>query len=124
MVKKYKIYERKGERYLMMRNKKSPSILEANVLYLIIALLLITLGASAQYKEVYTGLLITEYLIILAPALFYLKLSGYSLKSNLRLNKISFKQAILVMLIVVFSYPIALFFNFIEILAHSSLFLL
>ena len=40
----------------MAGNKKTLSILETNILYLIIGLALITLGAKAQSKEVYTGL--------------------------------------------------------------------
>ena len=66
----------------MIENKNNPSILETNVLYLIIALLLTTIGAYVQSKEVYTGLLITEYLIILLPTLSYLKINGYSIKDS------------------------------------------
>lgn len=103
-----------------MNNKKSPSILETNLIYLAIALLLITLGSKAQYREIYTGLLITEYLIVLLPILLYLKLKDYSIGHNLKLNKISFKQAILILFIVIFSYPIAVFFNFIGIMILSK----
>ena len=119
-IKKYKIYERKGRLSLMIEDKKTLSILETNILYLIVGFALITLGAKAQSKEVYTGLLITEYLIILLPTLLYLKLKGYSVKENLRLNKISLKQALLVVLIVIFSYPVAVFFNFIGIIVLSK----
>lgn len=97
-------------------NKKKPSILGTNILYLIVALLLIFLGAKVQYNEIYTGLLITEYIIILLPVIFYLKFGGYSIKNTLRLNKISFKQSIKVIFIVLFSYPVAVFFNFIGIM--------
>lgn len=103
-----------------MNNKKSPSILETNLIYLAIALLLITLGSKAQYREIYTGLLITEYLIVLLPILLYLKLKDYSIGHNLKLNKISFKQAIFILFIVIFSYPIAVFFNFIGIMILSK----
>lgn len=103
----------------MINNKQNPPILDVNILYLIIALLLITLGALAQHREVYTGLLITEYLIVLMPTLLYIKLRGFSIKQVLRLNKISLKQAIYVILIVILSYPIAIFFNFIGIMALS-----
>lgn len=104
----------------MIDKKKGPCILGTNILYLIIALLLITLGAKAQFKEVYTGLLITEYLIILLPTLLYIKLSGYSIKEVLRLNRISLKQSIYIIFIVLFSYPIAIFFNFIGIMVLAK----
>lgn len=97
----------------MIKNRKEPSILEANILYLLIGIALITIGAQAQSRNIYMGLLITEYLIILLPILFFLKIKGYSIRENLRLNGISLKQAVFVILIVVFSYPIAIFFNFI-----------
>ena len=104
----------------MRDNKKSPSILETNLMYLSVALLLITLGSKAQSREIYTGLLITEYLIILLPILLYLKLKDYSIVHNLKLNKISFKQAVLILFIVMFSYPVAVFFNFIGITILSK----
>lgn len=97
----------------MPRENNTPSILETNILFLLIALLLITLGARAQYKEIYTGLLVTEYLIILLPILAYLRHNDYSIKDALRLNKTNLKQVLLTIFIVIFSYPVAVFFNFI-----------
>lgn len=97
----------------MPRDNNTPSILETNVLFLLVALLLITLGARAQQKEIYTGLLVTEYLIILLPVLAYLGLNDYPIRNALRLNKISLKQILLTIFIVIFSYPVAVFFNFI-----------
>lgn len=104
----------------MIENRKNPSILGTNILYLIIALLLITFGSMAQARELYTGLLITEYIIVLMPTLLYLKLRGYSIKEVLRLNRISLKQSIYIILIVVFSYPLAIFFNYIGIMILSK----
>lgn len=96
----------------MIRDNSKPSILEANSFYLFIGIILLTLGSYAQIKGIYTGLLITEYIIILAPTIFFLKMRGYSLKKVLRLNKISLKQALIIPIIVVFSYPIGVFFNY------------
>lgn len=104
----------------MIEKKKNPSILGTNILYLIIALLLITLGAKVQSREVYTGLLITEYVIVLIPTLLYLKFNGYSIKEVLRLNRISLKQSIYIIFIVILSYPVAIFFNFIGIIMLSK----
>lgn len=105
----------------MIENKKRPSILEANILYLFIGMLLIVLGTYSQSKDLYVGLLITEYIIVLLPVVLYLKLRGYSFKTNLRLNKINFKQVIITILIVIFSYPVAVFFNFIGITILSAI---
>lgn len=96
----------------MIKDNSRPSIFEANFFYLFIGIILLTLGSYAQSKGVYSGLLITEYIIILAPTIFYLKMRGYSLKKVLRLNKVSLKQVLLIPLIVIFSYPIGVFFNY------------
>lgn len=105
-----------------MERLEKPSILEANVLYLLIGILFMIIGSIVQSREIYSGLLITEYLILLLPNLMYLKLRGFSLKKVLRLNKISFKQIGYIVLITIFAYPIAVFFNFIMImfLTHFS----
>ncbi len=94
---------------------KNP-ILHTNILYFVLGILLITLGSKAQGREVYSGLLITEYIIIFIPNLIYLKSKGLSLKKTLRLNKISFKQIVYVIGITIFTYPIAVFLNLILLL--------
>lgn len=104
----------------MDRKREEVSILEANILYLILGILLIFLGGFVQSKEIYTGLLITQYIIIFLPTVLYLKVKGYSLKKVLKLNKISIKQIALVPLIVIFAYPVGAFLNYIFILLLSS----
>ncbi|MDR7856480.1 type II CAAX endopeptidase family protein [Tissierella sp.] len=94
-----------------MEELKKSSIFETNILYLLIGIALFVLGSLVQSREIYSGLLITEYIIILLPNLIYLKLRGLSIKNILRLNKISFKQVWYIILITIFSYPIAIFLN-------------
>lgn len=94
-----------------MERIRRPSILEANILFLVLGILLFVVGGIVQTREVYTGLLITEYIIILLPNLLYLKFKGYSLKKVLRLNRINLKQILYVFGITIFSYPIAVFLN-------------
>jgi len=96
----------------MLKDNSRPSILEANFFYLFIGIILLTLGSYVQNQSIYLGLLITEFIIILVPTLFYLKMRQYSLKRVLRLNRISIKQALLIPIIVIFSYPIGVFFNY------------
>lgn len=93
-----------------MRIRK-PSILEANIIYLALGILLISVGYLVQAKDVFSGLLITEYVLILLPNIIYLKLRGYSLKGVLRLNPISLKQTIIIVFIMLSAYPIAVFLN-------------
>ncbi len=94
-----------------MINKSKFSILEANLLYLVLAVSLIYLGSMAQNREIYSGRLITEYILILLPNLLYLKLRKFNFKETLKLNKITFKQVLMIITITIFSYPIAIFFQ-------------
>ena len=94
-----------------MRYKYKPSIFEVNLLYLVLGILLLTLGAYVQNREVYSGLLITEYFLILLPSLLFLKIKGTSIKEVLRLNRIGIKQVLLAIGITISTYPIAVFFQ-------------
>ncbi|MBC8589381.1 type II CAAX endopeptidase family protein [Paratissierella segnis] len=96
-----------------MEKLERPNIFEINLLYLILGLLLLFGGYFVQSKEIYSGMLITEFIIILLPNISYLKFKGYSIKDVLRFNKISLKQIAFIILIIVFAYPIAVFLNFI-----------
>lgn len=108
----------------MDRRLKNPTILEANFFYLLIVALFIFLGSMAQQWDLLKGLVITEYLIILLPTVLFIVIrnlivKGNSLKKVLRLNRISFKQAIMVSLITVLSYPFAVLLNTIAALIIS-----
>lgn len=99
-----------------MENFNKDSIFHANILFFILGILFVTLGSIVQGIEIYSGLLITEYIIVLIPNLIYLKSKGLSFKKTLRLNRISFKQALYVIGITICTYPIAVFLNLIVIL--------
>ncbi|MGN9164705.1 CPBP family glutamic-type intramembrane protease [Tissierellaceae bacterium HCP3S3_D8] len=94
-----------------MSKKYRNRILEVNILYLILGIGLIYLGSMAQNREMYSGLLITEYILILLPSLTYLKIGGFSLRRVLRLNRITFKQILMIIGITIFTYPVAIFFQ-------------
>lgn len=90
---------------------KRPSILSTNIFFFLIAIMLIFIGGFFQSKNIYTGLLITQYLLILLPSLIFLRIKKLPLKESLRLNKISFQQLITIILISLFAYPIAVLFQ-------------
>ncbi len=104
----------------MFSRRESPTILESNILYLLVGMALITIGSIVQTMDLYKGLLITEYILILLPVLLYLRVKGYSIKKTLRLSKVSLKQIIYTLLIMLFSYPIAVFFNYIGLIFLSK----
>lgn len=99
--------------------EKRPSILEANYLFMIVAFLLITVGGYFQHREIYSGMFITQYILIFAPMVLLVGFKKYSFKTVFRLNKITLNQIILAILIIICSYPIALFFNYIMIVIIS-----
>lgn len=107
-------------RKVLFSKRESPTILESNILYLLIGLALITIGSIAQSIDIYIGLLITEYIIILIPILLYLKIKGYSIRKTLRIKNVSFKQIIYTLVIMLLSYPIGVFFNYIGIIFLSK----
>lgn len=88
-----------------------PGIFSVNLLYLVLAILLLSVGFMVQSQELYKGLLVTEYVLILIPNIIFIKMKRLSLKRVLRLNGFSLKQLAYTVLIVLFSYPIAVFFN-------------
>ena len=76
-------------------NAKSPSLVESGLLFSIVALLLITLGSYFQSRNFNSGILITEFIIILAPSLLLLIIRKYKLKEVLSLNRVSFLNILL-----------------------------
>jgi len=102
-----------------LQNRKNPSVTDTNFLFLVIAVLLLSIGSWVQNKNTYIGLIITEYLIILFPVVFYLIRKGYNLRDFLRINRLTLEQVKYIVMIVILSYPIAVFFNYIGILFLS-----
>jgi len=92
-----------------MFKKNRLSILQVNILFLLLAGLLIIVGSIVQAREIYSGLLITEFILILIPNLIFLKSRGHNIKDSLRLNKITFKEVIMIILISIFIYPVVVF---------------
>lgn len=88
---------------------KKPSILQVNLLYLFLAIAFINIGALVQSIDVIKGLLFTEYILILIPSLLLILIMKVPIKKFLRLNKISFKQILLIIIITIFTYPMAVF---------------
>ncbi|MCT4604881.1 MAG: CPBP family intramembrane metalloprotease [Marinisporobacter sp.] len=104
-----------------MEKKDGIGLLGINILYLITAILLLTVGYYVQSRNIKSGLVITEYILVLLPPLIYIKMKGDSFKRVLRLNKLKGKHALMVIGITVLIYPVALFFNLIMMTVLSTL---
>lgn len=103
-----------------MENLNENSVYHANILYFLVGIILITIGSLVQRVEIYSGLLITQYILILFPNLMYMRIKKLPLKKSLRLNKISFKQVLYIVGITIFAYPIAVFLNLAVIIILES----
>ncbi len=103
-----------------MRLDRTNSILNANILFLALAIVFIFVGGIVQQRNIYTGVLITEYVLILLPNLLYLKFMNKPLKESLSLRIVSPKQILFTFLSVVTAYPIAVFLNFLMMLLVNS----
>lgn len=89
--------------------KKYLNVLSVNTLILILAIVFLTIGFNIQQKYEFKGQLLTEIFIVLLPALFIARTGNF--KRVLKLNKISIKNILLTILIVIFAYPIILLLN-------------
>lgn len=88
-------------------------ISSVNLLYLVMALLLVTAGSYMQSVDVRFGLIGTEVLLVLLPAVLFVWWTGESKKKVFRLKGISAKAALLVIVVTVLVYPAALLGNLI-----------
>lgn len=94
-----------------MLRRNELSIYKTNLLYLILAIVFIFLGGLTQNINLFFGILVTEILILVVPNVWFVKRENLSLKKTWRLNKVSFKNIILIILITLLTYPIAVFFQ-------------
>ncbi|MCK9267277.1 MAG: CPBP family intramembrane metalloprotease [Alkaliphilus sp.] len=94
-----------------MTEQKRLKVLDANILYLIGAILFWTIGVYFQSKDLQSGLIITQYIIILLPPIIYIMAKRLNVRKILKLNKISFKHIFLIICITILVYPAAIFGN-------------
>lgn len=104
-----------------MIRRELPSVNSVNILFLIVGILLLVIGARVQRNDLYTGVLITEYLLILVPNIAFIKFKKLSLKKVLKLNGLSLKQMVYIFFIMIFAYPVAVFLNFIMLAMITSI---
>ncbi|MBP2025471.1 type II CAAX endopeptidase family protein [Peptoniphilus stercorisuis] len=98
--------------------KNNLNVLSVNTLTLVLSIFFLTIGYFIQSKDFFKGTFINEVFIILIPALL-LSRTG-KLTEVLRIKKLSLKNFLRVILIVVLSYPIILLLNglFLNILSN------
>lgn len=90
---------------------RKPTIKQVSILYSISVILLMFLATRAQRNDTYSGLVITEWLLVLPLPLIFLLVFKYDLKKVLRLNKISVLNLFLILGIMIFVYLPVNFLN-------------
>ena len=92
---------------------KNFTVLEANTIFLVLAGVFLTLGAYVQSREVLSGLLITEYGIVLLPIILYSLATRKNLKKVFRLNRLSIKSIFQIIGVAITLLPIIVLANLI-----------
>lgn len=101
---------------------RKPSLAQVAVVFSITVVLFFTIGSMVQKNEIYSGLLITEFLLIMAPSLLLLFIYRYDVKKILRLNKVSLLSIVLIFFIMLFAIPVVGIFNFANMWIVTKLF--
>lgn len=104
-----------------MDNENSVTLLGINLVFLVTAALLITLGYYLQIRNLYIGLIITELFIIPVSAVVYLKWKGANAKEAFRLKGIKISALWKCVLITLCVYPVGLFLNLLANMALGML---
>lgn len=90
---------------------ETPKLVHAGLLYSIVAFLFLTLGAYVQRRELSSGILITEFGIILLPALLLLIINKCDIPKVLRLNRVSLLNLFIIFSMMLFSLWIVTVLN-------------
>lgn len=88
-----------------------PKLAETGLLYSLVAFILLSAGAYVQSKNFISGILITEFVIILLPPLILLKLKRYDIPGVLRLKRVSFLNLFIIFFMMLFSLWIVTILN-------------
>ncbi len=99
-----------------------PGILQVGILYSVTILLFLLVGYRVQNNGIYSGLLITEFGLVMLPALLFLLLFRFNLKDVPRLNKTKPLNFLLAFGIMLFAIPLASVFNLINLFLVNSVF--
>lgn len=84
-----------------------------NTMYLLGALIFITIGNIVQNINFETGLFVTEYIIVLGISLLIIKFSNAKISDYFKLNKVTTKVLFKTILISILSIPIVMLLNLI-----------
>lgn len=99
-----------------------PGMAQISIIFSITIALFIFIGYRVQKRELYSGLLITEFALIMLPALLYLLITRCNIKEYARLNYTKPLNFLIVFCIMLFAMPLATILYFINLFAVNSIF--
>lgn len=102
--------------------QRMPGMAQISIIFSITIALFLFVGYRVQKRELYSGLLITEFALIMLPALLYLLIIGCNVKEYIRLNYTKPLSFLVVFCIMLFAIPLAAIFNLINLFAVNSIF--
>jgi membrane protease YdiL (CAAX protease family) len=101
---------------------RKPGTAAVSILFSVTILLFLMIGYRVQSNEFYSGVLVTEFLLIMLPALLFVLLFRYDPKRVLRLNKTGAVNFLVIFFIMLFALPLAGIFNLLNLLIVNSIF--
>ncbi|MCX7710997.1 MAG: CPBP family intramembrane metalloprotease [Clostridia bacterium] len=101
---------------------RKPTLLQVSLLFSVSVLLLIFVGSRVQHAEFYSGILITEFILVLIPALAVLFIFRYDVKKVLRLNKLDIKNMLLIVGMLICALPLVGIVNLVNLVLIKSIF--
>lgn len=101
---------------------RRPTAAQVSILFSIVLFFFVMLGYRVQHNEFYSGVLITEFGLIMLPALIFLLALRFDLKDVLRLNRISLLNFFLIFCLMIFAIPLAGIFNMANLWLVNSIF--
>ncbi|HAS74438.1 MAG TPA: hypothetical protein DCS67_09865, partial [Clostridiales bacterium UBA8960] len=88
-----------------MLENRNFSIKEANIFFIILAVLFLTVGSYVQSRELITGLLITEFGLLAAPVIVYSVLKKKNLSEVFRFKRLPFSAGFKIVIMAALMLP-------------------
>lgn len=101
---------------------KRPGIVQVSILFSVTIILFLFIGYRVQQSEFYSGVLISEFGLIMLPALIFLLLFRYDLRPVLGLKGTRPLNFLVTFVLMLLAIPIAGVFNLLNLLIVNSIF--
>jgi uncharacterized protein len=103
-----------------LKNELFPTIKQTSILFSMIVLFMILFSNVLVTESFATNIVISQIFIILLPPIILIKVLKFNVKKTLRLHRVSIKNLILSLSLLIFSYPLIMVINTIFILISKQ----